>query len=555
MENLVEFVTRQPLLLLFLIMAVGAPLGHVRVRGVSLGPAAVLFVGLLAGAIHPSFRVPKEIQELGLALFVYTMGLAAGPGFFASFRAQGLRYNLLVALVLVGACGLTLALQSAWNFRPTIAAGLFTGALTSTPALAAVVEQLDKFASPARDLPWVKDPVVAYSMAYPGGVLGMVCVILVLRRFRKVDLAAEKAASAGRSEGSPRLENRTLRITRADACGIPLAKLEAERKWDVVFGRFERGGKLSLAAADTAFEIGDFVSVIGSAESVATVVGALGEAVDRQLELDRGQLDFRRIFVSDPQVAGHRLRDLNLPQQFGAIVTRIRRGDLEFVPHGDTVLELGDRVRVVTRRDHLPAVSKFFGDSYRTLSEINILSFSLGLAFGLMLGTVPIPVPFLGALKLGFAGGPLVAALLLGSLERTGPLVWSLPYSANLTIRQIGLTFFLAGVGCNAGGSFFRTMFESPDGIAMLAAGLIVTCTTAFAFLLLGHLLLKIPTGRLLGMLAGLQTQPALLSFACEQTQDESPNLGYAVVFPAAMVIKILLAQAILMYGLTGQVP
>jgi len=341
------------------------------------------------------------------------------------------------------------------------------------------------------------------------------------------------------------LHNRTICVTRPEATRDSIPDLIGKHKWDVIFGRLRRGERFGLVNGQAHFELGDLVTVVGVAGELDRVTASLGEPSGERIEMDRSRLDYRRVFVSNPKVAGHRLRDLNLPQQFGAVLTRVRRGDIEFLPHGDTVLELGDRVRVLTRREHMAAVSAFFGDSYRAVSEVDILTFSLGLALGLLLGILPIPLPGGVTIKLGLAGGPLVVALSLSALERTGPVMWSLPYSANLTLRQIGLILFLAGVGTRAGYAFFTT-FASGGGVAIFLAGAIITCMTAFATLWLGHRVLKIPMGILVGVLAGLQTQPAVLGFALEQTGDDLPNIGYATVYPVAIIAKIVLAQILL---------
>ncbi|MCA9962390.1 MAG: transporter, partial [Anaerolineales bacterium] len=210
-----------------------------------------------------------------------------------------------------------------------------------------------------------------------------------------------------------------------------------------------------------------------------------------------------------------------------------------------TMLELGDRVRVVSRRKDLSEVSHLFGDSYKALSELNLLSFGLGLTLGLLLGLVPIPLPGGVVFKLGFAGGPLIVALVLGAIGRTGPLVWNLPYSANLTLRQVGLILLLAGIGIRSGYTFFTTFAQS-GGISIFLAGTIITCVTAFVTLWIGYKVLKIPYGMLIGMLSALQTQPAVLGFALEQSENELPNIGYALVFPIATIVKILFAQLLL---------
>jgi putative transport protein len=285
--------------------------------------------------------------------------------------------------------------------------------------------------------------------------------------------------------------------------------------------------------------------MIGTKEELDRVMAYLGEPSEQRLELDRSEYDFRRIFVSNPKVAGHRLRDFDLLQQYGAIVTRVRRGDVELLPHGDTVLELGDRVRVLAKPENMKAIGAFFGDSYRALSEIDILTFSLGMTLGLLVGLIPLPIPGGITFKLGLAGGPLIVALILGNIGRTGPLVWALPYSANLVLRQLGLVFFLAAVGTRSGYAFVETLTQS-GGLYIFAAGAVITCFTALVTLLVGHYLLRIPMGLLSGIVAGLQTQPAVLGFSVEQSKNDLPNIGYATVFPVAMIAKILLAQLIL---------
>ena len=255
--------------------------------------------------------------------------------------------------------------------------------------------------------------------------------------------------------------NRTIRVTKSDACGHPIHELIRTQGWDVVFGRVRQGDDLGLVHGWTEFCPGDLVTIVGAQEDLERVTAFLGEESSEHLELDRSELDYRRIIVSNPKVAGHQLRDLNLPQQYGAVVTRVRRGDVEFLPHGDTVLDLGDRIRVLTSRNNLDAVSSFFGDSYRAVSEIDILSFGVGLALGLLVGLIPIPLPGGTTLRLGFAGGPLIVALILGYVERTGPIVWTLPYNANLTLRQFGLVLFLAGIGTRSGWAFVTTFSQA----------------------------------------------------------------------------------------------
>ncbi len=540
---MINLLLSNPLLLLFLVAAIGYPLGKLTIRGTSLGIAAVLFVGIAFGSLHPNLKVPSILYELGLGLFVYTLGLSNSGAFFTSLKRRGVRDNLLVAGGLLLAVGITVVIQQWFRLKVSLTVGLFAGSLTNTPALASVLETIRTSVPKEALTQMLTEPVVGYSIAYPMGVVGMILVILILQRLWNIDYVAEASAQHEFQTGSEKLCNQTIQVTNPEAHRQTIATLENEFP-DLVFGRIKHGASQSLATPETRLHLGDLISVIGTRDSVAQVTQKLGEATSVHLELDRSRYDFRRVFVSNHEVAGHRLADLNLMQQFGAIVTRIRRGDIDLIAQDGTILELGDRVRVVADRDHLDAVSKFFGDSYRESSEVDILTFSLGLALGLFLGTIPIPITDDINIKLGLAGGPLVVALILGKLERTGPLVWVPPFSVSQAIRQIGLVIFLAGIGTHAGYSFVSTL-TSGGGLWLLLAGALITCTVALAVLVVGYKIFRIPMGLLIGILSGMQTQPALLGFALEQTKNDLPNIGYAAVFPVATVLKIILVQVL----------
>jgi putative transport protein len=542
---MIDLLLNNPLLLLFLVIAVGYPLGKIKFAGSSLGLAAVLFAGLAFGALHPDMKLPELVYQLGLVLFVYTIGLSSGHGFFTSLRNKGLRDNALVLGVLLLAFALTAGLHFALGLKGTFTAGMFAGALTNTPALAGVLEYIKNNAPQTVRDPLLAEPVVAYSLTYPVGVIGMLAAIAVAQRLWRVDYAAEAAAHKELGGRRVTLNNRTVRVTRSEVTGIPLIKLKRQHGWDVLVVRQKRAGHLALTTGEARLALGDDITIVGSDEELDRFTAGVGEPSAEHIELDRSEFDFRRIFVSDHRVAGRRLRDLDLSERFEALITRIRRGDVDLLPHGDTQLELGDRVRVVARREQMGAVTRFFGDSYREVSEVDILTFSLGLALGLLAGLIPIPLPGGAELKLGLAGGPLLVALILGSSQRTGPFVWNVPYGANMTLRQIGLVLFLAGVGTRAGYAFVSTLAQG-GGLALFFGGALVTSVSALTLLWVGHRGLQIPLGFLIGMLAGFQTQPAVLGFASEQARNDLPNLGYATVYPLATIAKIILAQLLL---------
>lgn len=539
---MIDILANNPLLLLFTVSAIGYLIGRINIGGISLGVAAVLFVGLAFGALDQRLRLPDIIYLLGLVIFVYTIGLSSGPGFIASFRRRGLRNNLFVGGIIVVAAGIAVVLRMILGLNNAQTAGLFAGSLTNTPALAAIIERLSQRGA---DEVLRAEPVVGYSVAYPVGVLGMILAIYLTRRLWRIDLQQESQQLREFGAVGDHLINCTIRVTNANVDGQSIAELVRANGWNVIFSRRQHDGRIELATGAARLNTGDLISVVGSPEAVAEVTAVLGEPTDEQLVLDRHTLDFRRIFVSNPAVIGVPLRMLNLPSTLGAVITRIRRGDVELLPHGDTVLEPGDRVRVVTQRDNMDRVSAFFGDSYRSLAEIDVVSLGLGTALGMLVGLIPIPLPGGGSFALGLAGGPLIVALILGWRGRTGPIIWSLPYSANLTLRQVGMTLFLAGIGTRAGYSFFTTITQG-NGLFLFIGGALITIPVALLTLFIGYKLLKIPFSLLIGMLAGLQTQPAVLAFANEQTGNEAPNIGYAMVFPTAMVVKIILAQILL---------
>jgi putative transport protein len=536
----IELLVREPILLLLLVAAASYPLGRITLGGASLGLAAVLFVGLAFGALDPRLELPEFVYLFGLVVFVYTVGLTSGRGLVASLRRESLPEFALVAVVLVAAAGLTVLLARVLSLSPGVAAGVFAGGLTNTPALAAVLERTRHAAAAGG----IADATIGYSLTYPIGVLGMLATLALLRRTFGVTGQSEGQRLASAGVLSPEPVTRSVRVSRCASTGTLLDALRAQHGWQVVFGRLSREAATHVITRETTVRNGDIITVVGAPAEVERVIAALGDESPDRIDWDRSALDYRRVFVSNPEVAGRSLAELDLPARFGAVVTRVRRGDVEMLARGDTVLELGDRVRVVTERTRLDAVSHYFGDSYRALSEVDILAFSVGPALGLALGLLSVPLPGGIDLRLGIAGGPLVVALVLGYLGRTGPVVWVLPYGANLTLRQIGLLLFLAAIGTRAGWEF-RTLLSTGSGLTVVLAGAVLTCAVALAVIWFAYRVMRMPYALVGGVLAAVQTQPAVLGFALEQSRTDLPNLTYARLYPLALIAKILLAQVL----------
>lgn len=538
---MIQILSESPLLLLFVVLAVGAPLGKIKIAGVNLGIASILFTGLAFGALSPSIKLPAIVYEIGLVLFIYCIGISSGEQFFGNLKRKGWRENLLTFSILFVAFLIMLSVSAFSDIKHSYIAGIFAGSLTNTPALAASLEFIKELSSGSVVESVLSEPVVAYSVCYPMGVVGMILAIVLFQKIFKTNLKTTTEIA-----NEDKLTSATVTVTNVELYHKTIKEIKLQYKLNIVFGRVKSMDVSTLAADSTILKMGDLITVVGKVQEVEKAIVALGKRSEVNLEMDHQQLDVRRIFVSNSAIIGQTLRDLNLPHSMGMLITRIRRGDKDFLPKASTTLQFGDRVRVLTGRSELATASKFFGDSYAAQSEIDILTLGLGVAAGFLLGMLPIPLPGGIILKLGIAGGPLIVALILGAVNRIGKLVFVMPYSANSTIRQLGLVLFLAGVGTRSGFAFRETLTSSDQGVMFLSIGALLTIFVAFSFLFIGHQFLKIPFPKLAGMLSGLQTQPAVLAFVNEQAKSEQPNIGYSSVFPIATLTKIILVQVLL---------
>lgn len=546
LELFLNYLIHNKLILLFLVIAIGYLLGKIKIRGFNLGIANVLFVGIGFGAFSESLALPDIVYIMGLVLFVYTTGLQSGPGFFRSFNRTGLIYNLATVLILSSSAVLTFTLGKFFEIEPTILTGLFCGSLTNTPALASVVDTIKQSSGnlSQADLNIVLgQPIAGYSITYPMGVVGVLLSFYIFKIIFKINLKKESLQTANKlGLGGEDLENKDIRILNADVAGKSIQEIFINPELsNIVISRIKKGDNLQIAEGTTILDINDIISLVGTSTNLKKVQNYFGDEVNIDLSTDRTVLDFRRIFVSSKKVVGLSLRDLDLHRKYKATITRLKRGDSEIVPTMDTVLQSGDRIRVVASREEMDNVSKFFGDSFQSLSEIDYISISIGIALGLILGEISIPLPGGGSFKLGAAGGPLLVSLVLGYLERTGNIIWGMSYNSNLTVRQLGVVLFLAGIGLKAGYSFGDNLAKY--GIILLSLGLCITLFNTLLMILIGTYLLKIPYSLLMGIISGIQTQPACIAYVNGEVKNSVPNYGYSLVFPIAMITKILLVQ------------
>lgn len=524
-----------PILLVFVVAAVGYLAGRIRVGGFGFGVAAVLFAGLAFGMADAELNVPPSLWTLGLVLFVYTVGLAAGPGFLTALRRRGVGANVIVLLAVATSAAAIAATGLVLGIGAEATAGAYTGGLTNTPALAASLEAL-KGIEPEGGFDAASGRVlVGYSVGYPLGVtIALLAVFAIVRRRR---VGSPQGAAPGI----------VVRTALVEHPGVgTLGEVRRASGDAVAFGRIERGEVQVVAEDDAELRPGDRVTVVGPKAVVARVIDGLGRESTERVELGRGDVDFRRMLVSRGGLAGCSIAELDLQARHGGTVTRLRRGDVDMVAAPGLVVELGDHVRVVAPPGRMEEIARFFGDSYRELRELDLLSFSVGVALGLLVGAIDVPLPDGGTFALGFAGGPLIVGLVLGAIGRSGPIVWQLPHAANMTLRQLGTVLFLAGIGVNAGDAFGSEILSS-DALGVIAAAAVAAATASLVTISIGALMLRLPLRLLTGIVSGMQTQPAVLAYASEQVEDDTEvNVGYATVVPLAMVLKIVLAPLLL---------
>lgn len=531
------------------VIAAGLALGHVRIFGVSLGVAGVLFSGLLAA--HLGLKVNPAVleftRELGLVFFVFTIGLQLGPGFFASLRRQGLALNLMAAAVVLLGAGLVLLLPRLAGIPLPAAVGIFSGATTNTPSLAAAGQALRQMSGTSEAM--LKLPDVAYAVTYPFGILGTILAMLAIRRLFRVDLESEKRAlRADRAAEQRPIETLALRVTNPNLAGVPIARIPALRESEVVVSRLSREGTVRVATPDTRLALRDELLLVGSPAGLESLRVVIGETSSADLRSAPGNVDVRRVLVTSRTALGKSVDELDLGRRYGVNVTRIARGDQQFTPTSSLRLQFADTVTLVGPEAQLAPAEALLGNSPKELNQPNLVAVFVGILLGVMLGTMPLFVPGLPApVKLGLAGGPLIVAILLGRLGHWGPLVWYMPPNANYMLREIGIALFLAAVGLKSGDSFWPLISEG-DGLRWMLAGAVVTVVPLLLVALAARAIWKLNYVRLCGLLAGSMTDPPALAFASTLAGSEDVAIAYVTVYPLTMLLRVFAAQWMILF-------
>jgi len=539
-------------LVLSLVAAAGLTLGQLTLRGIGLGIGGVLFAGIAAGHVAALAGVTFDpammdfIRDFGLVLFVYTIGIQVGPGFFAALRKSGLALNGLALLMVLSSVALAAALHGVLKVPLPAALGIFSGAVTNAPALAASQQVLKEVGAPAEAL---AVPGLAFAVTYPFGIAGNLLAMALLRLVFRIDVAAEAAAFEATWRGAGRsLASLDLRIGNPTLIGVRLGDLSVLEKIGVVASRMRRDGKLCLPDADIRLADGDVLHLVGppaSLEQARLLFG--GVEVEAPLTTKGSELRWERLVVTSTAAFGRALGQLGLKDRVEVVVSRVNRAGIELVPSPALRLQFGDILTVIGRPDDIRAASGLLGNSERRLQRAELTPIFLGLALGAVFAAIPVFLPGMPApLRLGMAGGPLVAAILLGRLGSAGPLVWFMPPAASQALREIGIVLFLAVLGVASGARFVETL-ASGIGLPWMAYGVVVTFVPLVLTGLAGRLLVKLDLFALCGLLAGAQTNPPGLAYANNLGQPEAPALAYTTVYPLAMCLRILAPQVLVL--------
>ena len=541
----------QAVLVLSLVAALGLSLGSLKIKGVGLGIAGVLFSGLAIGHLGVAISPPvlEFAREFGLILFVFTIGMQVGPGFFASLRKQGLPLNIMAGAIVVLGAAITVAIAKLAGVPMAAAVGLFAGATTNTPSLGAAQEAL-------RVLPHLPSgsgvlPGLGYAVAYPFGILGIIITMVALRALLRVDLKKETAELLGKITVRPApLCHMSVLVTNPGLEGKRLDELRAFASMGVVVSRIKHGNQVDLAKPERLVHVGDTLLAVGPDGEVATFRSLVGELSHEDLRRAASNLVMRRVIVTKKGMLGKTLNELKFLEN-DVTVTRVTRAEVELSATPARSLQFGDSVVIVGREEDIDRVSASLGNAMKQLNHTEWIPVFIGIGLGVLVGTIPIGFPGVPApVKLGLAGGPLLAAILLGRLGRIGPLVWYMPGNANFAIREIGMVLFLACVGLHAGEKFIDTLLHG-GGFKWMALASLITVVPLLAVGLFARIFLKTNYVSICGLLAGSMTDPPALAFANAITGSDAPATSYATVYPLTMLLRVICAQLLILVFLT----
>jgi len=542
---------------LALVAVVGLWLGNIKIRGVGFGIGGVLFGGIFVGHFADqlgwvlSADMLHFIQEFGLILFVYTIGIQVGPGFFASLRVSGLRLNLFAFGIVVMGGLVTAILHKLFAIPLPVVLGIFSGAVTNTPALGAGQQILRDLGIPA-DV--VDQMGMSYAMAYPFGICGILLSMWLVRVLFRVNVEQEaKEHESTLTNGHALIKTINIRVENPNLNNMAIQDVPILNSATIICSRLKRDETLMVPSPDTLIQHGDLLHLVGQPADLNNARLVIGQEVDTSLSTRGTDMRVERVVVTNEKVLGKKIRDLQVKERYDVVISRLNRAGVELVASQDASLQFGDILNLVGRPSSINAVADMVGNAQQKLQQVQMLPVFIGVGLGVMLGSIPLYVPgFPVALKLGLAGGPLIMALILGRIGSIGKLYWFMPPSANLALRELGIVLFLAVVGLKSGGDFVDTLVNG-EGMSWVGYGIFITAIPLITVGLLARMFAKMNYLTLCGMLAGSMTDPPALAFANNlHATSGAAALSYATVYPLVMFLRIITPQllAVLFWGM-----
>ncbi|MEI9869539.1 putative transporter [Enterobacter hormaechei] len=542
---------------LALVAVVGLWLGNIKIRGVGFGIGGVLFGGIFVGHFADqlgwvlSADMLHFIQEFGLILFVYTIGIQVGPGFFASLRVSGLRLNLFAFGIVVMGGLVTAILHKLFAIPLPVVLGIFSGAVTNTPALGAGQQILRDLGIPA-DV--VDQMGMSYAMAYPFGICGILLSMWLVRVLFRINVEQEaKEHESTLTNGHALIKTINIRVENPNLNNMAIQDVPILNSATIICSRLKRDDTLMVPSPDTLIQHGDLLHLVGQPADLNNARLVIGQEVDTSLSTRGTDMRVERVVVTNEKVLGKKIRDLQVKERYDVVISRLNRAGVELVASQDASLQFGDILNLVGRPSSIDAVANMVGNAQQKLQQVQMLPVFIGVGLGVMLGSIPLYVPgFPVALKLGLAGGPLIMALILGRIGSIGKLYWFMPPSANLALRELGIVLFLAVVGLKSGGDFVDTLVNG-EGMSWVGYGVFITAIPLITVGLLARMFAKMNYLTLCGMLAGSMTDPPALAFANNlHATSGAAALSYATVYPLVMFLRIITPQllAVVFWGM-----
>ncbi|HAJ5747653.1 TPA: putative transporter [Escherichia coli] len=534
--------------ILALVAVVGLFIGNVKFRGVGLGIGGVLFGGIIVGhfvsqaGMTLSSDMLHVIQEFGLILFVYTIGIQVGPGFFASLRVSGLRLNLFAVLIVIIGGLVTAILHKLFDIPLPVVLGIFSGAVTNTPALGAGQQILRDLGTP---MAMVDQMGMSYAMAYPFGICGILFTMWMLRVIFRVNVETEaQQHESTRTNGGALIRTINIRVENPNLHNLAIKDVPILNGDKVICSRLKREETLKVPSPETVIQLGDLLHLVGQPADLHNAQLVIGQEVDTSLSTKGTDLRVERVVVTNENVLGKRIRDLHFKERYDVVISRLNRAGVELVASSDISLQFGDILNLVGRPSAIDAVANVLGNAQQKLQQVQMLPVFIGIGLGVLLGSIPVFVPgFPAALKLGLAGGPLIMALILGRIGSIGKLYWFMPPSANLALRELGIVLFLSVVGLKSGGDFIHTLVDG-EGLSWIGYGALITAVPLITVGILARMLAKMNYLTMCGMLAGSMTDPPALAFANNlHPTSGAAALSYATVYPLVMFLRIIIPQ------------